>query len=604
MTIQFKVAGQELRRVDNAAVAANSVGFLEAEFTVPAEWSGLTLKAVFIRGEDAYAVLLDGSNRCAVAPEALAGEGNFSVGLVGIGGGGSIIRATTSNATVRVLAAPPADAQNSVEPTAGELEQIEARLAEMGVRLSIAATQTEAEELCRLDDVAYWFAWFGSNATFGGAALKFGGVYSITKSSGSYSVSCAGSLKGEQGERGAQGEKGDPGEPLKVVISSNTLSNWVNSLSAISYCLARQDFNYSFQKTSSGQTYSGTMYCGDIYSFSPGTGRFTYHFNLVGEKGEPGNDAPWVWPVSSDLDEAVESLYEDEEYSLGFFYLIWAGNDNTSYTYREGTPEQHTVTLHTGDLYNVSVSTSDAQVTGMTKIGSLRGPQGTRGVSVVSLTINNQGHLIAGYSDNTTSDAGAMPLDDCVKKNAFYDAMIHRTAGGAVAEFTDGADNVPLKSLVAQIVATQSGSGDPSAVNVRPISGRTGMTVTRYGTDQSDSPTTVNISFPISMPTVYGGYLDVVSGILTVTHALIPSYAGEQLPGAWISDRDVYSSGATPTTGAQVVYELATPQLFQLAARVIRTLYGTNHVCVSTGDCAVTYRADATLAFNSLQSAG
>lgn len=84
--------------------------------------------------------------------------------------------------------------------------------------------------------------------------------------------------------------------------------------------------------------------------------------------------------------------------------------------------------------------------------------------------------------------------------------------------------------------------------------------------------------------TVYGGTLDMVSGVLTVTHGNIASYNGETLPSTWISDRDVYASGTTPTTGAQVVYELATPLTYQLTAQQIKTLVGTNNVWASSGD--------------------
>lgn len=78
--------------------------------------------------------------------------------------------------------------------------------------------------------------------------------------------------------------------------------------------------------------------------------------------------------------------------------------------------------------------------------------------------------------------------------------------------------------------------------------------------------------------TVYGGTLDWATGILTVTHGQIAAYAGESLPGAWISDRDVYAPGTVPTTGAQVVYKLATPTAIQLTPQQITALDGTNTV--------------------------
>lgn len=90
------------------------------------------------------------------------------------------------------------------------------------------------------------------------------------------------------------------------------------------------------------------------------------------------------------------------------------------------------------------------------------------------------------------------------------------------------------------------------------------------------SGTSYPVAFPAEAGTVYGGELDLVTGVLTVTDACIASYNGETLPGKWISDRDVYAEGATPTTGAQVVYELATPITYQLTPQQITTLIGNN----------------------------
>ena len=95
--------------------------------------------------------------------------------------------------------------------------------------------------------------------------------------------------------------------------------------------------------------------------------------------------------------------------------------------------------------------------------------------------------------------------------------------------------------------------------------------------------------------TVYGGTLDVVTGVLTVTDGYIASYAGETLPSTWISDRDVYVQGTTPTTGAQVVYKLATPTTVQLSPTEVKTLLGSNSVWADSGDISVGYKADVYL---------
>lgn len=67
------------------------------------------------------------------------------------------------------------------------------------------------------------------------------------------------------------------------------------------------------------------------------------------------------------------------------------------------------------------------------------------------------------------------------------------TASGTVATFTDGADGIPVKSLVAQITPVQAGSGEPSPTNVRPITGWTGANVTRTGKNIMASPTPTSL---------------------------------------------------------------------------------------------------------------
>ena len=71
--------------------------------------------------------------------------------------------------------------------------------------------------------------------------------------------------------------------------------------------------------------------------------------------------------------------------------------------------------------------------------------------------------------------------------------------------------------------------------------------------------------------------------MLTVTDGYIASYNGETLPSTWISDRDVYAEGTTPTTGAEVCYELSTPQTYQLTPTQVNSLIGSNNVWADCG---------------------
>ena len=79
--------------------------------------------------------------------------------------------------------------------------------------------------------------------------------------------------------------------------------------------------------------------------------------------------------------------------------------------------------------------------------------------------------------------------------------------------------------------------------------------------------------------TIYGGKIDPATGKGQETWGYIDSYAGETLPGEWISDRDEYAAGATPTLGAQVAYKLVTPVPFTATGgQTALALAGTNAI--------------------------
>lgn len=93
--------------------------------------------------------------------------------------------------------------------------------------------------------------------------------------------------------------------------------------------------------------------------------------------------------------------------------------------------------------------------------------------------------------------------------------------------------------------------------------------------------------------TIYGGTVDATTGGGQETWKLIDNYSGEDLPGKWISDRNVYASGTAPTTGAQVAYKLTEPISFTATgAQPIPALSGVNTVLTDADSATVTGRAD------------
>ena len=87
--------------------------------------------------------------------------------------------------------------------------------------------------------------------------------------------------------------------------------------------------------------------------------------------------------------------------------------------------------------------------------------------------------------ETNTADIASLEADVRQIKEDFTDmvdsAYVTDSASGSVAHFVDGADNVPMKSVKVNIAPVQSGSGDPSPSNDRPISGWDSVKVTRNG---------------------------------------------------------------------------------------------------------------------------
>ena len=214
------------------------------------------------------------------------------------------------------------------------------------------------------------------------------------------------------------------------------------------------------------------------------------------------------------------------------------------------------------------------------------------------------------------------------------------------AEFNDGS-NLPLLSLISTIEPIQSGSGTPSPDNPRSISGHTDIDIIVSPNSDFSGGTTYSVNFvdggnPL---TVYGGTIDVVSGVLTVTHGFvvidntitsnkvsiqfsaggltvvrvvtgmpavndnnqicnIATYnanawqsSGSENVFVMGSEGNVYlrvSSSLITTqsdaltffanTPMQIVYELATPQTYQLTHTQVNTLLGQNYISSDVGD--------------------
>ena len=209
---------------------------------------------------------------------------------------------------------------------------------------------------------------------------------------------------------------------------------------------------------------------------------------------------------------------------------IGLGNvDNTSDANKPiSTAQQAALNLKVDKVTGKGLSTEDYTTAEKNK---LSGIESGANATTIDAALSNSGQ--AADAKATGDNLAALRAENALLRELVngIDAPIYRTKSGNPATFDDGyAANV--RNLVVTLTPTQSGSGDPSPDNIRPISGATSVSVAAHNAPSnvvtitptqsgSGDPSPTNIR-PISgvdcgqAGTVYGGTLDVATGTLTV----------------------------------------------------------------------------------------
>ena len=344
-------------------------------------------------------------------------------------------------------------------------------------------------------------------------------------------------------------------------------------------------------------------------------------------------------------------------------YVIWTNNSQSNYTFTYvlsavWNPDATTETLIFGCPITGAVRTIHVYINPTTRTYS-------SSIQVVDYTIpqidDSSTSLNKVWSAQKTNSelAGKAEIDDTAVSSStawsserIVSLLPTESASGAVASFETPL-TLPLVSHNVTIEPVQAGTGDPSPSNPRAISGWTACTISHSGADTSD-PTEYEIDLD---GTVYGGSLNLTTGVLTVTHAQIDldelewtyySITEGSLFRAVVSDMktttgttinaisDIYKTVPQPSranntisssvntknvdvidnrytskndfvegvTGHKLVYELATPQTFHIDPLNLDTLKGVNNIWADTGDTAVEYKQDIQTYIDSRLSSG
>ena len=183
--------------------------------------------------------------------------------------------------------------------------------------------------------------------------------------------------------------------------------------------------------------------------------------------------------------------------------MLWSGEDIEPITREE---------MYIKHIFDKTQTIPSKPITRKEMLLEKAGEGGGSDVTIKQLSVTANGT----YSEENTAyspvivNVPAPPIPD----NAY---LLNELSGlpADIATFTDGS-NLPMPSLKVGIEPIQSGSGDPSPSNVRPISGWTEANLTVA--DDVDNPTvthTTTIPFLDSQGNpveVFGGECDVVNG--------------------------------------------------------------------------------------------
>lgn len=128
-------------------------------------------------------------------------------------------------------------------------------------------------------------------------------------------------------------------------------------------------------------------------------------------------------------------------------------------------------------------------------------------------------------------------IDELAKEIDEKAPVVFSSASGSIASFSGGADGMPLKSCAVSIEPIQEGSGNPSPDNVRPISGRTGLSVVRSGKNLLPPTVPSNI--------IAGTFSTTSTNIVSATNARIFAIPVPKNTDIFVQkiDGDAYSGG-------------------------------------------------------------
>ena len=181
------------------------------------------------------------------------------------------------------------------------------------------------------------------------------------------------------------------------------------------------------------------------------------------------------------------------------YWYIWDAtnreyvNTNVDANGIKGDTGNGIASIALNDDYTLTITFTDDTTYTTSSIRGQQGEKGDTGESGVYIgteePTDEDIKVWIDIDDDGTSEDLVKSIES-LKKN-IYKPYVVDSASGAIASFSDGADGIPLKSLIVDINPIQDLShGDPSPENICPISGWTGANIQHDGANLFDNDTT------------------------------------------------------------------------------------------------------------------
>ena len=164
----------------------------------------------------------------------------------------------------------------------------------------------------------------------------------------------------------------------------------------------------------------------------------------------------------------------------------------------EASTSASTASTKATEASNSATSAAGSATTASTKAGEAATSATNAAASAAAAAQSAATLVIDATLTHAGQAADAKATGDAISglNEDFINSLITDTATGAIASFPDGANGLPVKSLTVAVEPVQSGSGDPSPSNIRPISGWSQAKVTRCNKNvvKYDQPAYVDAS--------------------------------------------------------------------------------------------------------------